>query len=265
VGLFKDYIEWLQQGDVDQARQFWQHYLKGFTGSSLLAGLSSPENQGFAEQQIQLSGRLSQQLRALARQYRLTLNTVMQSAWALLLTGYSGETDIVFGSTISVRPAELPEIEDMVGMSVNTLPVRVKIDPKQPLALWMNQLQEKHVQIQQYGYTSLAQIREWQEIPGDQPLFESFIRFQNYPLDETLWKLDENLQIEDIDGVDWWQYPLGVVVEPGSKLIISITYRKDNFDDRFMSQLLKDLQGLLAAMVTDPEQNLGILAQLVHK
>jgi non-ribosomal peptide synthetase component F len=189
----------------------------------------------------------------------------MQSAWALTLSGYSGETDIVFGNTISVRPAELPGVEDMIGMFVNTLPLRIEISGKQPLAVWMNELQEKHSQIQQFSYTSLAQIREWRGGPKDQSLFESFIRFQNYPLDEALWKLDDTLQIKDIDGVDWWQFPLGLVVEPGSKLVLWITYRKDCFDHEFVAQLLKDLQGLLAAMVTDPEQNLGILTQLVQR
>jgi len=201
----------------------------------------------------------------LVKRHRLTMHTVMQAAWALLLSGYRGQTDVMFGSTISGRPADLGGVEDMVGMFVNALPMRVAVPPKQPLISWLGELQEAQIRVQQYGYVSLGQIREWLALPQDQPLFESFLRFQNYPVDASLWRLDETVQIKDIEGVDWWHHPLGIAIEPGPALTLWITYQRNSFADKFVTQLSKDFQAILAAMVTDPEQNLGILTRLAHK
>src|SRR5690606_30187812 len=109
-------------------------------------------------------------LEALARQHHVTMSTIVQGAWALLLSRYSGEEDVLFGATVSGRPADLPGAETMVGLFINTLPVRVKVDEGQPVAGWLKGLQARSVEMRQYEYSSLLDIQRWSDIRPGQPL-----------------------------------------------------------------------------------------------
>src|SRR5205085_4004820 len=140
----------------------------------VVAGCSQP-----ARQQDWLSEAASAALQSLARQHRLTLNTLIQGAWALLLSRYSGEEEVLFGATVSGRPATLEGVESMVGLFINSLPVRVKVFPHEPLLSWLERLQEEMVELREYEYSSLVQIQGWSEVPRGTPLFESIVVVQN--------------------------------------------------------------------------------------
>src|SRR5262249_41819527 len=128
------------------------------------------------EQQLCLSVALTTSLRQLAGRLHLTLNTIVQGAWALLLSRYSGASDVVFGVTVSGRPPELPGIEQMIGLFINTLPLRVRITPQLPVMAWLQQLQVQQQQ-QPYHWTPLADVQRWSEVAAGQPLFENFLAF----------------------------------------------------------------------------------------
>ena len=254
---YREYIAWLQQQDLTQAKKFWQSQLQGIkTPTSLGIGREGgKETRGRKEVSLKLSPATTQQLQLLARENQLTLNTLVQGAWALLLNRYSSETDIVYGVTVSGRPTELIGAESMVGLFINTLPVRVTIATEDGLLSWLKQLQNQLLQIRQYEYSPLVEIQGWSEVPRDLPLFESIVVFENYPVDSTLQQ-QGSWAIENVTAFDHTNYPLTVTVIPGKELSISIAYTTSRFDAATVDRMLGHFQTLLAGIVNNPQTKL---------
>ena len=185
---YRDYIAWLQQQDLAEAEGFWRHALAGYKGSPPLwidrgtIGRFSDLDEGYGEQQIKFSRTTTAALQALARRHQLTLNTLFQGAWALLLSRYTGQEDVVFGATVSGRPPVLAGVESMVGLFINTLPVRVQVSPQAGLIPWLHALQAQQFETRQYEHSPLVQVQGWSDVPRGMPLFESLLGFQNYPV-----------------------------------------------------------------------------------
>src|SRR5262249_7728870 len=174
---YRDYIEWLGQQDKDEAAKYWKAMLKGFVAPTPLPGdkgqsRSNGDNRLVGER---LSLQTSVQLQKLSREHKVTMNTIVQGAWALLLSRYSGEEDVVFGATVSGRPANLAGVEQMLGLFINTLPVRVKIEPEKELVEWLKEVQSRQVQTQQYEYSPLVDVQGWSEVERGIGLFESIL------------------------------------------------------------------------------------------
>jgi non-ribosomal peptide synthetase component F len=219
----------------------------------------------YAEQQIRLTAATTAGLQAFAQQRRLTLNTLVQGAWALLLSHTSGQPDVVFGVTITDRPADLPGVEAMLGLFINTLPLRVALPLDQTLAAWLEKIQDQQVEQRQYAYVSLTQIQAWSEVPPAWPLFSSFLRFQNYPLGVSRWKPDQlgPFEIQTVREVDWWPYPVGLVAVPGTELLLRIAYHQQLLRAVTITQMLIQLQKLLEGFLVDPAPLLGsVLRQI---
>ncbi len=267
---YRDYIAWLQQQDLSQAEAFWRQALQGFTApTSLIRGRTvvslSNQKQTYNEQHLHLSATVTAALNSLAKQHHLTLNTLVQGAWALLLSCYIGESDVVFGATVSGRPATLLGVESMVGLFINTLPVRVQVSGEAFLSPWLQQLQAQQVEREQYSYSPLTEIRRWSDVPQGMPLFESNLRFQNYPMDKLpLQKWGGSLDIREVRWVDWWHYPLNTLAVTGSELLLAITYDGCCFDTAMITQILGDLKTLLEGFLVAPEQRLSTLLLLIE-
>ncbi|MEH2171960.1 amino acid adenylation domain-containing protein [Nostoc sp.] len=261
---YRDYIAWLQQQNLSQAEVFWRTTLKGFTAPTPI-GIKpiiqhSTDN---GEQKIKVSATTTSALQFLAKQHQLTLNTLVQGAWALLLSRYSGEEDIVFGATVSGRPPNLPKAEAMVGLFINTLPVRVKIDPEQFLLPWLKQLLAQQVEVRQYEYTPLSEIQKWSDIPPGSPLFESIVVFENYPIEKSWLELGIDLDIKNRRSFDRTNYPLTVSAVPGEELLLKIAYQQsDRLDSDSIARMLGHFQNLLADMATNPNQRIKDLSLL---
>jgi non-ribosomal peptide synthetase component F len=185
----------------------------------------------------------------------------MQGAWALLLSHYSQQRDVVFGVTVTDRPASLPDVENMIGLFINTLPLRVTVAPDQALNEWLEEIQNRHAEQQQYQYVSLAQVQAWSEVTPDQPLFNNFLRFQNYSPGGSCWKPEElgSVQIQTVRDIDWWHYPLGVVIAPGIELKLRFAYNEQLFSAETIIQLLLQFQAVLEKFLLDPAQPIGML------
>ena len=156
---YRNYIVWLKRQNMEQAEAFWRTTLAGFTAPTDLVvdrpleGVAD-QKERYDEQEVWLSRETTAALRSLAQQHHLTLNTLVQGAWALLLSRYSGEEDVVFGATVSGRPTDLPESEFMIGLFINTLPVRVRVPPEALVVDWLKGLQGQLVDMRQYEYSS---------------------------------------------------------------------------------------------------------------
>src|SRR5690242_4757708 len=185
---FRDYIAWLKQQDMSRAEAYWRKELAGFstpTRLSIERAGKTVEKQ-HAEQDVRLSVDQSERVQRFAREQQVTVNTVVQAAWALLLSRYSGEADVLFGATVSGRPAELPGVEQMVGLFINSLPVRVRVSGEAQVGPWLRELQARAIELRQYEYSSLVDVHGWSEVKRGQNLFESLVVFDSFPAGEGL-------------------------------------------------------------------------------
>ncbi len=266
---YRDYIVWLQQQDLSQAEDFWRKALQGFTAPTPLVvnkamDSSSKQKQTYEEQHILLSVTVTDALHSLAKQHHLTLNTLVQGAWALLLSRYSGESDVVFGATVSGRPAALSEVESMVGLFINTLPARVQVSEEAYLLPWLEQLQAQEVEREQFSYSPLVEIQGWSEVPRGLPLFDSILVFESYPVNDSGLGQSSSLEICNIQAFEQTNYPLTVIIMPGSELSVRIIYDSCRFEAATISRMLGHLQTLLSGMVTNPEQRISALPLLTE-
>lgn len=261
---YADYIAWLQQQDPLQAETFWQQQLKGFVTPLDLGMKPTSEKQArvltYHSRGISLSQEQTAALHTLAKQQRLTLNTLIQGAWAVLLSRYSGQADVVFGEVVSGRPSDLKGSEAMVGLFLNTLPVRVMVSSDVMLLPWLQALQNQQVEARQYGYSPLVQIRGWSDLPHDQEIFSSILVFNNYPISALLQEKREKLQIEHSRFIEHTTYPLTVDIMPASELLVNITYDGDMLNEFMITCILYHFQALLENIIANPNQRLSTLS-----
>ncbi|MBV9787871.1 MAG: amino acid adenylation domain-containing protein, partial [Chloroflexi bacterium] len=265
---YREYIAWLQKQDMQQAETFWRENLAGFTAPTPL-GVDQPlrpdaELAENVELEVQVPSEVTIPLQALTRQHGLTLNTVVQGAWALLLSCYSGERDVVFGATVSGRPADLPGVERMVGLFINTLPVRITIDGQVTLLDWLKQIQTQQAELRQYEYSPLVQVQGWSEIPRGQSLFESLVVFENYPTatNQAQPGNQRSLEISSQRSLERGNYPLNLTATTADGLGLRVTYDGRRFTAATIERLVGHLQTILAAIAAAPMQHLREISLL---
>jgi amino acid adenylation domain-containing protein/non-ribosomal peptide synthase protein (TIGR01720 family) len=256
---YADYVAWLGAQDQAKAEAYWRRTLDGFTAPTSLgvdrgtqAAAGAASNQ---DVQLRLSAELTQQLGALVRTRQITMNTLVQGAWALLLSRYAGEDDVVFGSVLSGRPADLPGVEEMVGMFINTLPVRVRVPQAVPVAEWLSALQAEQAEAREFEYTPLMRAQEWSQVPRGTPLFDSLLVFENYPLD-ALRGGGTGPRVLDVvraRSVERTSAPLTVVAAPGTELLLKVEYDPRRIDTGAATRMVGHLRQVLHAFATAPD------------
>jgi len=270
--VYKEYILWLQQQDLGAAEIFWRHTLHGFTtplslghDRARIPGVHSQQKQ-YQEQQTQLPPSTTTALQRLAQKHGLTLNTIIQGAWALLLSHISGEQDIVFGSVSSGRSVAIDSIDMMVGLFINTLPMRVLAQDSFHLLSWLHTIQNRQLEMQQYEYVSLTQIHRWSAVPLDVPLFETLFIFENYPLETSLTDKETlNVSVEEIHVYEKISYPLNAIVIPGIATTMRIAYNGEYFEEKTIETILTDWETLLEEFWRNPERPLSDFLQGIRK
>jgi amino acid adenylation domain-containing protein len=247
---YRNYIAWLEKQDIQQAEAFWTRQLQRFTTPTHLTIQQNerPDNllSNYIEQGIDLTVEETQQLNNFAKQQQITLSTLVHAAFGLLLSRYSGELEVLFGTVSAGRPATLVGVETMVGMFVNTLPLRISTAPEQKLYEWLDKVQLQQVEIRQYDYSSLADIHRWSEIPRSTPLFETLVVFENYPVEA---KIVREIEIRNIQATEQTNYPLTLYAVGNSQLSLKLLYDSDRFSDESITLMLQQLQTLLLNML----------------
>ena len=170
---------------------------------------------------------------------QLTLNTILQGAWALLLAHYSGESDVVFGATVSGRAAAIDRVEDLVGLFINTLPMRARIHDNATTAAWLGLLQALQSESREYEYTPLASVHAWSDVPRGRPIFDSIFVFENYPLGAALDRRTEPYTSATPSSVEQTNYPLTIVVDPS--LTFRFIFDADRFDAPTIARAFRSL------------------------
>ncbi len=252
---YRDYIAWLRRQDMALAESWWRRELRGF-GAATPLGIErsgAAATGGHAESEIHLSREETAALRAVAQRHDLTLSTLVQGLWGLLLSRYSGESDVVFGAAMSGRPADLPGVESMVGLFINTLPVRLEVAPETPLLTWLRALQARLVEMRRFEYSPLVEVLGWSEVPRGQPLFDSLLVFENYPVDRSLAESPKSVRIRDIHSADRTNFPLSLLALPTEELILRLKYDVGRFEPAMIVQALEQLAGLCRQIVRAPD------------
>ncbi len=267
---YRDYIAWLRRQPLAAAESFWRRSLKGFKEPIRLKGERAGEasnggSEDFSSQHISLNADETAALQALAQQHRLTLNTLAQGAWGLLLSHQSGREDVVFGSVMSGRPPAIADVDSIVGLFINTLPVRVRVKRETPLLSWLRELQIQLLELRDYEYTPLVEIQRWSEVPRGVPLFESNLSFDNYPVDSSLSGQDGGLKIVDTHSADWSAHPLSVAVGASTELAVMLKYDRRRFDEDAMAQMARRFQTILGNLVRLQDAQLGELLALLNE
>lgn len=257
---YGNYIQWLQQQDQNKAEAYWRQTLQGFTTPTAIADralVETPDElENYAEETLLLAESETAALRSFVGLHQLTLNTLIQGAWALLLSRRSGADDVVFGSVVSGRPTDYPGVESTVGLFINTLPVRVRVPSDAVLLSWLKRLQEQQAESRSFEFSPLVEIQGWSGVPRGQHLFESVLIFQNIPLSISLSEPVSKLRVVGMKSIERTNYPLTVVVEPGPRLLIKIVYNCRRFDAVTVTRLIEHFQRLLTNMIADPEDSL---------
>lgn len=264
---YRDYVTWIGQQDTAAAEARWRRLLDGMTPAPILTGRDrgapSPaqidETAGvgpapplYGAQRLALSAASTASVQAAARAQRVTLNTFVQGAWALMLSRLVSRDDVVFGATTSGRPAALAGVESIVGLCINTLPVRARVTTGVSLGDWLRRLQNDQVAMREYECVSLAQVHGWSGLPTHVPLFESVVRFQNFPVEAALRERVGSLRLQDVRFIDRWAYPLCLVAEPGPTLALGLTFDRRRFHETDITALLAALATLLPRMAAEP-------------
>lgn len=268
---YRDFIGWLQQHDQQDAEKYWRKALKGFRAPNELTKLSggptstqlvdNPSSRRYGKESISISKEATDRLDGMCRKYKLTLNTFVQGAWSILLSHYSNEQDVVFGATTSGRPTTLSNADAMIGLFINTLPVRVRLEPTRSLIDWLAELQQHQVELRQFEHCGLNEIQGWSDVPQGTPLFESIVVFENYPVEADSLQEVSDLEFVEVDTVIRNSFPFTIRGVPGRRLTLESLYDASRFRVESVHHALIQLDSVLNAMTNESNATCGHLIE----
>ncbi|ULN50162.1 amino acid adenylation domain-containing protein [Mycolicibacterium goodii] len=256
---YRRFVTWLTERDLDAARTAWSEVLTGIDSPTLIGppGRLKPGPKNTAT--FQISDQTTRALNALARACHTTVNTVLQAAWAQVLSALTGHHDVVFGTAVSGRPTDLPDAESMVGLMINTIPVRATITPTTTNAGLIDQLHEAHNRTLEHQHLALNEIHR---ATGHDQLFDTLFVYENYPIDTDALSGTNGLTITGFTGRETNHYPLTVQATPGSQIGFRIEYDTDVFDPPSVDSVIDRLQRVLVTMTDCPTQPISTLDML---
>jgi len=265
---YSDYIHFLEACDFERTELYWRRLLNGYLAAAPLnlGGPRGHSTEGSCRflQEHRLSPATTAALETFARQNQLTLNTLIQAAWAFLLSRYAGEDDVVFGATRACRKSTLQDSESMIGLFINTLPVRLKIGGRDTVMDCLKALRAQWVSLREYEHTPLSKIQSWSDVPSGQPLFDTIVVFENFHLEAKLKALGEEWKTRSVHVHQQTHYPLTLEVYAERSLLLRIDYAENRFDEACVQRMLGHLRELLVEMMARPDVHPGKLRLLTE-
>jgi amino acid adenylation domain-containing protein/non-ribosomal peptide synthase protein (TIGR01720 family) len=251
---YRRFVTWLADRDLDAAYAAWREVMAGFEAPTLVGPPHRLQLGQRGVESFRLPAATTRNLSELARSRRTTVNIVLQSAWALLLTSLTGQHDVAFGTAVSGRPDEVVGAESMVGLLINTVPVRARITAATTAAALLDQLQSAHNHTLEHQHLALHEIHR---ATGHEQLFDTLFTYENYPIDTAALSGDDRLAITEFTARESNHYPLAVQAVPGDELGLRVEYDRDVFDAARIGALIERLQRVLVAMIADPARRLS--------
>ncbi|MBP9100681.1 MAG: amino acid adenylation domain-containing protein [Nitrosomonas sp.] len=262
---YRDFIEWLRDRDQEASKIYWQERLRHTTESTRLADVvSAPtiSGGGYREFIHPLNRTLTDDLVHFCKREHITINTIIQAAWALLLGHYTGQQTVTFGVTVAGRPADLPEADQMLGLFINTLPVNIALQPERTIGAWLQDLQIQNLASREHEHTPLYEIQRWTG-QSRQGLFDSILVFENYPIDEVFKQhTPGGLAFSDVKGRETTNYPITVSVVETIGLTLQYGYACKDFAETTVRCIAAQVEQLLREITRSEVKCLGDITQL---
>ncbi|GIG90332.1 amino acid adenylation domain-containing protein [Plantactinospora endophytica] len=265
VPPYRRYLAWLAEQDSEAARGAWREYLAELDGATLVAPRAGDEAELPQQQRRTLSPSVTEALTGWCRARGVTLSTAVQAAWVLVLGHLTGRTDVVTGITVSGRPPELPGVETMVGLFINTVPLRVRLRHGETLGGLVERMQAEGLRMLPYQHLGLAEI---QGVTGLPKLFDAPTVFENYPTTGRAGGSDgpstsDELRVTRVHGQDGTHYPLTLAAAPGSELVLRVDHRPSVFGPEFGRRVLDRVALVLERLASAPDSVLDRLDLLL--
>ncbi|MFI1919862.1 amino acid adenylation domain-containing protein [Nocardia sp. NPDC020380] len=255
-GSFRDYLAWNHDRDVGASTRAWRRALDGITAPTLVTPVSRTRESAVTTEDYRwtLDAETTGALGTTAAELGVTLNTVVQVVWAILLGRRLGRGDVVFGATVSGRPAALPGVESIVGLCINTVPVRVRFGPRMPVADLLRAVQAEQAEMIEHHQLGLTEIHTAAGLRD--LLFDTVLAFESYPMDTerltaAVAALD-GLSGPRLELTDATHYPLSVTVDPGRELSVRIGYLRTVFDEPEVAEIAAAMRELLTTIARRP-------------
>ena len=261
---YKNYIKWLNQQDLEAAKQFWREGLSGFDRATLLPREREVQGRSVSGQyglrSLNLNEGQTQSLSQLARAHRVTVSAMVQACWAATLHSFCGSDDLLFGVTISGRPESLQGVESMIGLFINTLPLRIAFHHGSSLLAWLEELQTRQMALTRFGYSPLYEIQNWCGRHAQTPLFDSILIFQNYPRDSPqdhpdVPVADGGLSLVKIEVTGRANYPISLTASLRSDLALQLNYDTEQFSEDVIDLMISRMARLLMHMAQGLDQS----------
>ncbi|MFF5139127.1 non-ribosomal peptide synthase/polyketide synthase [Streptomyces sp. NPDC013157] len=263
VAPYRGYLAHVARADRETARNAWRTALAGFDEPTRLVGTAAAGPIEPAQLRVELPERTTARLTARAREHGVTLGTVVQAAWGLLLAGLTGRQDVVFGTTVSGRDAAVPGIESMAGLFINTLPTRLTWAPADTLGAVLERLQQEQSALLDHQHLGLAEIQRAAGHAGDGELFDTLVVFENYPAEPGLADPTGTVRLTGHAFHDAVHYPLALIVKPGRRLDLRLKHHLNRISGEAVRLLADRLTRVLDALAEDTARPVAALDLLV--
>ncbi|NHN25923.1 amino acid adenylation domain-containing protein [Flavobacterium jejuense] len=262
---YANYIEWLEDRNKKDSITYWESYLSNYGSLATIPKktVSQTINRDYdlSSQEFIIDSKRVNFLKKVSKENSVTLNTILQTAWGIVLSKYNNTKDVVFGSVISGRPSEITGIENMVGLFINTIPVRVKYEEKDSVIELLKNCQNKALQNEQHQYHPLSEIQSLSDLGNE--LFDHILVFENYPISEKIInKKDEEaigFTVTDIEVFEQTNYDLVLMIIPGDEIQIKIDYNQNKYSNETIERLLNHLNTTIVSII---ENNDSMITEL---
>lgn len=252
---YSNYIKWLNKRDTEFDLEYWKSYLTGYEQMATIPKDSIIDYTGKEEQLVysfSINKEQTTSLKRMSAEIGVTFNSIIQTVWGIILSRYNGTDDVVFGSTVSGRPQEIDHVEDIVGLFINTIPVRIKTDNKKSFLETVLDVQRSALNSIDYHHTSLAEIQSISNLHDG--LFDHIMVFENYPMDDAIKKLSSSLfSIRNIDSFEQINYDFGIVVFPSDTLSFSLSYNPKKYDEETIKRVSKHINKVISEVIINNE------------
>ncbi|AGC43404.1 non-ribosomal peptide synthetase [Myxococcus stipitatus DSM 14675] len=266
--LFRDYIAWLRERGTAKAETWWRQELAGFTEPTPVpceqGGQARSATPVMGARKVLVPEDATERLRVFSRRHQVTLGTLVQAAWALVLGRHASSEDVLFGVTVAGRPPELGGVEQMVGLFINTVPARVRLPASKRVVDWLKELQAAQVERAPHESAPLVRVQGWSQVPRGTSLFETLLVFENYPVEQSVMQGSSALEVRDVNAQERTHYPLTLTAHADKELLLLIDFESPRLDERAVEQLLEQLATALVNLCASETRALGDVSILTE-
>jgi len=264
---YREFIDWLQGYAPDGAESYWRQLLSGFRTPTPLLSVASLQGRtdapaALGERSLYIPTGLTSALSAVAKQQDVTVNALLQGAWAILLGRYSGEPDVIFGTSRAGRHGTVDGAESMIGLFITTVPVRCHVAPESPVLESLKELRTQALAIRPFEHVPLVKVREWSDVAPGASFFDTLMVFESYQMNDALRAEGGTWANRSVRLIEKTNYPLVLAAYGGTELVLKLLFDPQRFDDATIDRMLGHLQTLLEGMAADATRTVASLPLL---